>query len=91
MHVRDIVETNRRALLHEDALEGVALNVGRGVAVSIDDLAWTILGLEDVELVPEHETNRPGDIRHSVADVSELEAVLGFVPEISLEDGLSSS
>ena len=31
---------------------------------------------------------RPGDIRHSTADVSKIREVLGYVPEISLLEGL---
>ncbi len=41
-----------------------------------------------VDVMPVFEAPRPGDIRHSQASVERLEAVLGFCPQTTLEEGL---
>jgi len=40
----------------------------------------------DSEIV--HTDPRPGDVRHSCADVSKAESVLGYSPSVSLEAGI---
>jgi UDP-glucose 4-epimerase len=46
------------------------------------------MGKEDLK--PVNTTPRPGDIRHSVADITKAREVLGFKPRIGLEEGLQS-
>lgn len=64
------------------------LNVGTGQATSLIALLGAMgraLGAEpDLQFGPP----RDGDVMHSLADVSRLEALTGFVPQTGLEDGL---
>jgi UDP-glucose 4-epimerase len=70
-------------------LKGI-YNVGTGKGTSVLELAERVLELtgSDKEIIFKPE--RAGDIKHSIADISKLEAV-GFKPEISLEDGLENT
>jgi nucleoside-diphosphate-sugar epimerase len=38
---------------------------------------------------PVYEAGRPGEVRHSQADVSRAREALGFEPAISIEEGLA--
>ncbi|PIU55354.1 MAG: GDP-mannose 4,6-dehydratase [Chloroflexi bacterium CG07_land_8_20_14_0_80_51_10] len=82
--VRDVVEAN--ILIAEGDATGV-FNIGRGESVSINQLAELIIGLVGNSVEPIHEEPRPGDIRHSLADISKAKS-FGYEPKYSLEEGL---
>jgi UDP-glucose 4-epimerase len=62
-------------------------NVGTGRAVSIRELAAIVMRLAGLSGEPLYAPPRPGDIKHSVADVSKAKS-LGWQPQIPLEEGL---
>ena len=86
VHVSDVVRANLRAAT-TDAV-GEAYNVGTGTRTSIASLAETIKAATDSSSPIVHRDSRPGDIRHSGADVSRAELALGFEPRVSLESGI---
>ena len=56
------------------------LNVGTGKALKIRDLAQIMIKIFNLDLEPVFADARRGDIINSLADISRLETVLGFVP-----------
>jgi len=56
------------------------LNVGTGKALKIRDLAQMMIQIFNLDLEPVYSEARSGDIINSLADMSRLETVLGFVP-----------
>jgi nucleoside-diphosphate-sugar epimerase len=80
-HVRDVVRANLLAMDAEIA-DGRPLNIGRGRAVSVNWIAEKIGGA--AVYLPA----RPGEPRHTLADCSKAEQVLGWVAQVSTEDGL---
>ena len=87
---RDFVHVADVARLVEVVLDrGAAgvFNVGTGRAVSIRELAAIVMRLAGLNGEPLHAPPRPGDIKHSAADVSKARA-LGWQPQIPLEEGL---
>lgn len=65
-------------------------NVGTGNRVTINELAELVLKLTGKDLEPVHQEPRPGDIRHSLADISKAKA-FNYNPEHSLESGLKET
>jgi len=84
--VEDVVRANIAAA--EANVSGVVCNVARGAQTSINDLAETLTDLLGVDLDPVHEAPRPGDIRHSYADISRARDRLGYAPQVSFREGL---
>lgn len=82
--IKDTVEAN--ILAAESDATGV-FNIGKGESVSINRLAELIIGLMGNNVRPVHEESRPGDIRHSMADISRAKT-FGYDPKYSLEEGL---
>ena len=82
--VRDAVEAN--ILAAESEATGV-FNIGKGEKISINQLAELIISLAGSNLKPVHSEPRPGDIRHSLADISKAKA-FGYTPRDDLEQGL---
>jgi len=88
VHVGDVVKANLLAASKPRVI-GEALNIASGHEVSINELARLVLRLAGLEgLRPEHGPPRPGDIRRSWADISKARRMLGYEPEVSLEEGI---
>src|SRR5438270_5732198 len=77
--VDDVVQAN---LLAADAprVAGRVYNVASGRPTSILELVERINVLLETDLRPIHTPARPGDIRHSQADISRAQADLGYCP-----------
>ena len=82
--VKDAVDAN--ILAAESNACGV-FNIGRGENNTINDLVKSIASIMGRDLNSEYQPPRPGDIRHSLADISRARAI-GYEPQYSLEDGL---
>jgi len=91
--VEDIVEQLASALDYPAEGELQVVNVGTGRATSLLELIATLEKLAG-PLEVRHELERPGDIRHSLADVSRLREaarrVGASVPATPLETGLAA-
>jgi UDP-glucose 4-epimerase len=87
--VYDIVEAISAAVKSSDAV-GSAFNIGSGKPTSIKELAKTILQLAGEDLEIHYENPRDGDIKDSYADISKAKKILGYVPKVSLRDGLQA-
>lgn len=86
VHVDDVVQANIAAAT-TDAV-GKAFNIGTGDSVTITELAETIRELTGSESEIEYVDRRPGDVRHSRADISKATRLLDYSPEVSLKEGL---
>jgi dTDP-L-rhamnose 4-epimerase len=88
VNVRDVARACVLALEREEA-NGNAINIGSGRSVTVNEVACELASVLDVELEPEVTGKfRVGDIRHCFADIARAREVLGFEPEVSLEDGM---
>lgn len=88
--VKDITQACRLALEVPSAAGGV-FNIGSGQAYTVQEIAermLKVLGKEHIQ--PEISGKyRVGDIRHCFADISLARQVLGYQPQIGLEEGLT--
>ncbi len=88
--VTDAVQANLRAAsAPAEQCAGRSFNIARGRPVSLLELV-DILAVElGVSVTPDHGDPRPGDVRHSHADISAARRDLGYAPAVSFEDGLA--
>ncbi len=86
-YVGDVVQANLKAAEIEKA-EGQVYNIAGGQKISVNELATKIAELVGTDLKPKHVDERPGDIKHSLADISAAKKELGFHPETNLDQGL---
>ncbi len=87
--VHDVARACRLALASEGAA-GLAVNVGSGESISVNGIAerlGAILGRG----VPAEVTGkyRVGDIRHCFADITLARGVLGYAPQVGLDQGMT--
>jgi UDP-glucose 4-epimerase len=84
--VHDVVQANLYAA--ESDARG-AFNIASGSRITINELARILCGLIPGKHVVRHGPPRPGDVRHSLADISAARSAFGFEPSVGIEDGLT--
>lgn len=88
VHVSDIVQANLKAL-ESDRANYLPVNVGTGTATSIREVTELLSSGLGKNLKPEIVGKyREGDIRHCVADISRARNLLGYEPQVTLENGI---
>jgi UDP-glucose 4-epimerase len=84
--VKDVVSANILAATNEK-VNGV-FNVASGKAITINEIAQTIIEELQSKSKIIYEKERTGDIKHSRASIKETEEQLNYHPEFDLTDGL---
>jgi len=89
VHVEDVVLAMHACLESREKISSV-INVGSGVSTSVIDVARQLVvslgGNSPLRITSEF---RLGDIRHNVADISQLKQLMPVGPKISLAEGLN--
>jgi UDP-glucose 4-epimerase len=85
--VEDVVRANLLAA-EAPGVSGQVYNVAGGRRVSLLQLVAALNALLGTDISPAHGPPRPGDVRHSQADISRAAADLGYSPRVSIEAGL---
>jgi UDP-glucose 4-epimerase len=86
-YVSDAVDATRLACTAPKA-EGEVFNVGTGNRVTVSGLLNILGQLLEREIQPAYADPRSGDIRHSLAEVTKAQEVLGYRPRVSIQHGL---
>lgn len=86
IYVKDVVAANLFVAEHGDGV----YNVGRGERITIKTLAELIRNFVGSRSRIEFASPRPGDVRHSCANIQRLKT-LGWKPEFTLEQGLDQT
>ena len=87
--VENVLHANWQAA-HAPAenVTGELFNVGCGDRITVNELVQEIRQILDADIDPVHDDPRPGDVRHSLADISKAQAAFGYEPLVSLHEGL---
>jgi UDP-glucose 4-epimerase len=89
VYVADVVAANRAAAQAKTGVGGEPVNIGRGERTSLRELlAKCAAALGAPAPAASFEPERPGDVRHSQADVTRAAERLGFRARTSLDEGL---
>ena len=86
-YVSDAVDAVRLACTAPKA-EGEVFNIGTGNRVTVSGLLNILGTLLEREIVPTYAEPRQADIRHSLAEVTKAQEVLGFRPRVNIQQGL---
>ena len=86
VNVRDVVQANIKAA-HAVGVSG-AFNLGSSDRITINRLVKLLNEVSGIEPKVQHGPPRPGDVRHSLADITAARDAFGFEPCVSLEEGL---
>jgi nucleoside-diphosphate-sugar epimerase len=86
-YVDNVVDANVLAASSPEGI-GETFNVACGEQITLNQLLAELRDNLDVDIEPQHAPPRPGDVRHSLADVSRAGEVLGYRPTIGFRRGL---
>jgi len=84
-YIDDVVEANIKALESKKLKGGEVINVGSEISQTVNYLAELIGG--EVQYLPP----RPGDVRHTKADISKARELLDWEPKVSFEEGVEKT
>lgn len=88
VYVEDVVDANERAIGVRDPL---TVNVSSGRGISINELFGDLALQTGYKRSPTNGPRRPGDLERSVLSNQRAKSLLGWIPNTSLETGLSKT
>lgn len=88
-YVDNAVQANIKALFspNEVSLNQV-YNVACGEQTTLLEVVKYLQEITGKPLDPIHEEPRPGDVKHSLADISKIQKLLDYHPQVNMKDGL---
>jgi UDP-glucose 4-epimerase len=85
--IDNAVDANLLAVKSEKAA-GSVINVACGARFTLNELIDDLKGLLGASVETAYTDARPGDIKHSLGDISAARHLLGYQPKVSFEEGL---
>ena len=89
-YVRNVVNANILAA-EEDCPPGIVMNCAAHQRITLNELVGTLNEIMGKQIVPEYTEPRPGDVKHSYADIDRIKNTLDFDPSIRFEEGVRKS
>jgi nucleoside-diphosphate-sugar epimerase len=86
-YVDDVVEGNRLAM-EAGRTRGETVNVACGGSITVNQVIAAVNRVLGTRIEPAYADPRPGDVRHSSADIGLAQRLLGFRPAVPFEEGL---
>jgi len=87
-YISNVVDANLRAAESPDAV-GEIINIANGHRTTLNELLETMKRVTGKsQVTARYEPPRAGDVRDSLADLTQARTLLGYKPRVNLEDGI---
>jgi len=86
-YIADVVKANLLAAMATGAA-GEVFNIACGSHTTLNELLMMLRNITGQNVEAQYTEARPGDVKHSLADINKARSILGYHPEFSLESGL---
>lgn len=90
-YIENVIEANLKACLAPSEAAGEAYNIAYGGREYLIDIYYGLTKALGVNIEPKFGPDRPGDIKHSNADISKAKEKLGYNPEWNFERGIAAA
>lgn len=90
-YIENVIEANLKSCLAPSEADGKVFNIAYGGQETLLDIYRVLTEALKIDLEPRFGPARPGDIRHSNADISLARALLGYSPDYDFRRGLDES
>lgn len=87
-YIENVIEANLKACLAPHEVAGQAFNIAYGGREYLIDIYHTLTEALGKEIEPIFGPDRAGDIKHSNADISKAQTMLGYEPDWNFEHGI---
>jgi UDP-N-acetylglucosamine 4-epimerase len=89
--ISNVVQANIKALLSENITGHQVFNVACNEQTSLRELVSAITSNLGSNIEAIYGPERSGDVKHSLADISKAQSILGYNPEIPFREGLAQT
>ena len=91
-YVQNVIQMNKRALFttNQEALNNT-YNTACNDQITLNQLVKYLAVITGNNAKVKYGPERPGDVRHSFADISKAQNLLGYNPEVLFKEGLEST
>jgi UDP-glucose 4-epimerase len=86
-YVANVIQANIRAATSPGG-SGQAFNIACGSRISLNELLAHLNDIIGTNIEPIYTESRPGDVKHSLADISAAREAFGYDPQVSTREGL---
>lgn len=90
-YIENVIEANLKACLAPSEAAGEAYNIAYGGREYLIDIYHTLTKALGKNIEPNFGPDRKGDIKHSNADISKAQRLLGYEPEYDFARGLNEA
>ncbi len=86
-YIDNVVDANLLAA-NADGVAGETFNIACGERITLNGMLANLGEISGRQVEATHIDSRPGDIRHSLADISRARELLGYDPKVDFAEGL---
>jgi len=86
--IANVVNANLLAAASPKKLAGEVINIAGGRRISLNDLIKEIGRVLEKKLDVQYLEPRPGDVKHSLADIASAKELIGYEPTVTWENGI---
>lgn len=90
-YIENVIEANLKACLAPHEAAGEAFNIAYGGREYLLDIYYGLTEALGLDVEPNFGPDRPGDIKHSNADISKARKLLGYDPDWSFDRGIKAA
>lgn len=90
-YIANVIDANVKACFAPPEACGKVFNIACHENIALNRLYRILCDLLDVTIDPIYDDPRPGDVKHSLADIQQATDYLGYEPRIFVEEGLRRS
>jgi UDP-N-acetylglucosamine 4-epimerase len=91
-YVENVVQANMNALFVDDQNAiNIVYNIACGERTSLNELFDNLIKVAKTDMKAEYGPERQGDVKHSLADISRARKLLGYDPQVKIEEGLAKT
>lgn len=90
-YIENVIEANLKACLAPHEAAGEAFNIAYGGREYLLDIYYGLTEALGLDVEPNFGPDRPGDIKHSNADICKAKELLGYDPDWSFERGINAA
>ncbi|NHC42866.1 SDR family oxidoreductase [Bacillus sp. MM2020_1] len=90
-YIENVIEANLKSCLAHPQACGKGYNIAFGERFTINQMYNLMCNQLGIYLEPNYIEERPGDIKHSLADISEAKEMIGYEPSWNFTDGFNEA
>lgn len=90
-YIENVIEANIKACIAPKDATGKVYNIAYGGREYLIDIYHSLTSALNVDIEPNYGPERPGDIKHSNADIGKAKEFLGYAPDWDFEKGIKAA